>query len=240
MKQCYLLFSIVTLLFLTGCLYPESNLSRNKIPNTVQLEGIQKAVDTYRERNQGLVPIQNRESDTAIFQKYPLDFSKLKETNLIAETPGNAFERGGVYQYVLINPETNPLVRLIDLRITNKLRELQLKINFYRSEHQYPPYGERIEGNVFSINYKLLGLKEPPYIVSPYSQNNLPIVIDADGNLYVDYRLDLYQALNSFDNSYSYGDDVRYILANNYPFVPAYSLPYTIKDGEPIFYLKNE
>ncbi len=59
--------------------------------------------------------------------------------------------------------------------------------------------------------------------------------MDTKGNLYVDYRIDLNHALEEYKHDYQKGDDIRYLLAENTPFVPAYSLPYTIQDGEPVF-----
>src|SRR5699024_7925410 len=84
-------------------------------------------------------------------------------------------------------------------------------------------------------DYTKLGLKNPPKVVSPYSKENLPIIMDRDGELYIDYRIDLYNALNEYDHNYKNGDDIRYILAENTPFVPVYSLPYTVENGEPVF-----
>ena len=74
-----------------------------------------------------------------------------------------------------------------------------------------------------------------PNDVSPYSQKKLPIIMNENGELFIDYRIDLYEALQEYDHSYENGDDIRFILAENTPFLPAYSLPYTIEDGEPVF-----
>ena len=35
----------------------------------------------------------------------------------MAEPPGNAYESGGVFQYVIIDAESNPTVKIVDLRI---------------------------------------------------------------------------------------------------------------------------
>lgn len=71
--------------------------------------------------------------------------------------PGNAYENGGIYQYAIINPETNPEVKLIDLRITDALRSINLKINLYRDKHLYPPFGEVVENGIFTIDHEKLG-----------------------------------------------------------------------------------
>ncbi|MRH42394.1 hypothetical protein GH741_06820 [Aquibacillus halophilus] len=228
----------LSILILSGCLYPSQNLTKNNVPNELQLKTVQDAVTQYAQDNQGLIPVLTKPSDTPIFQKYIIDFSKLKQQNLLASIPGTAFENGGVYQYVLITPEESPTVKLIDLRNAETIRSVYSKINIYRSENTYPPFGEEVEDSIYQINYEKIGLESPPFVVSPYSQKNLPIIMDVYGDIYIDYSLDLYEALNEFEHSYSEGEDIRYILAENYPFVPAYSLPYTIEDGEPV-YLKK-
>ena len=52
---------------------------------------------------------------------------------------------------------------------------------------------------------------------------------------FVDYRIDLYDALKRNEGQFTEGEDIRNMLSKGSPFVPAYSLPYTVKDGEPIF-----
>ncbi|WP_099158854.1 hypothetical protein [Virgibacillus ndiopensis] len=228
------------MVLLSGCLYPDNELAKNQVPNEAQLELVQTAVDNYREDNSGLVPIKTKPMNTPIFQKYLIDFTTLKEGHQLAEIPGNAYENGGVYQYTLITPEDNPRVKLIDLRITEAIREVSVKLQIYRNKHLYPPFGDQIEKGIYKIKYKELGLENEPYVVSPYSGDNLPIIMTTDGELYVDYRNDLYDALKEYDHNYKEGDDIRYLLAENTPFVPAYSLPYTVHDGEPIILNKDK
>lgn len=241
MKPIYirLLFSIFLLLFvLSGCMYPEEELAKNKTPNINQLELVQQAVDAYVEKTDGLVPIKTKEMDTPVFQKYLVDFPTLKDSNLLTETPGNAFENGGIYQYTIITPEEYPRVKIFDLRMTETIRSVNVKLHMYQSKNKYPPFYKKVEKDVYTLNYKKLGYSSDPVVKSPYSGENLPIIIDTDGKLHVDYRIDLQKALEEFDHDYKNGDDIRYIIPNNTPFVPAYSLPYTIKDGEVIFDLE--
>src|SRR5699024_4977063 len=173
------LFSPILIIFLlTGCLYPESELSKNKEPNNSQLEKVQSAVDQYHEQTDGLLPIKTKDSDTPIFQKYLIDFQALKEQNIMTEIPGTAYENGGIYQYTIMTPEDDPRVKLIDLRISDAIREVDVKLNVYRNEHIYPPFGKEIAEGIFQIDHEKLGLDSQPYVVSPYSQENLPIVMD--------------------------------------------------------------
>ncbi|MFC2948304.1 hypothetical protein [Virgibacillus sediminis] len=234
-----IILGLLLVLILSGCLYPDSERSENKQPNEQQLAIVQNAIEEFREQNNGLLPIKTKENDTPIFQKYLVDFTALKEANALSEIPPNAYEGGGYYQYTLITPEDNPRVKLIDLRNTESIRSVNVQLNGYRNEHIYPPYGREIAEGVYTLDYESLGYDAMPTVVSPFSGENLPIVMDVEGQLYIDYRIDLKNALDKYEHNYSKGDDIRWLLAENTPFVPAYSLPYTIQDGEPAFLLEE-
>jgi hypothetical protein len=213
-------------------MYPSENLAQNQIPYKDQLQSVQTAVDSFRKDNGGILPIKTKEADTPIYQKYPIDFKKLAP-KYIAEPPGNAFESGGVFQYVLVNVETNPTVKLIDLRVAESLRDINLRIK----TNGYPPYKAKIADNVYSIDFKQLGYDKPPFVVSPFTHQNLPFVITGDAQIYVDYRADLYQELKKTNMAVKPGEDIRDLLVNDSMFVPAYSLPYTVDPTtkEPVF-----
>ncbi len=243
MKRFYqIIMFVLTIVLLTGCLYPEEQLEKNQVPNDVQLETVQLAIDQYREANNGTLPIKNRDSDTPIFQKYPIDFKILKQYGHISSTPGNAFEEGGYYQYVLIDPETSPTVKVLDLRTIDKMREVYMDLELFRTEHIYPPFGQDIAPGIYELDYEKLGYDEPLYVDSPYSTHQLPIIMDSNGVLFVDYRKDVYDILRKEDHNYKDGDDIRYLLTDFYPIAPAYAYPLTIENGEPVFLndTKNE
>ncbi|RWZ60259.1 hypothetical protein EQV77_02915 [Halobacillus fulvus] len=240
MKYMKLLTFPLLLLFLTGCLYPQAELQKNKVPNQQQLEMIQNAVNQYQTSSGGLLPIKTKPEDTPIFQKYQIDFSKLKERNLINELPATSFENGGYYQYVLLDVEQNPTVKLLDLRTTEDLRSLQIKVQFHMDDHRYPPFGDQIARGVYELDYEKIGLNQPPVIDSPYSEQLLPVYLNAEGKVLIDYRKDLYSYLREQDHFYEPGDDIRYLLTDHAPFVPAYSDPYTVQDGEPVFMSEYE
>lgn len=213
-------------------MYPEDELAQNKIPYEDQIKAVQSAVNQFREANNGILPIKTKEADTPIYQKYPIDFKKIAP-KFMAEPPGNAFESGGIFQYVLIDVETNPTVKLLDVRMAETIRDIKIRIQ----TQGYPPFKEKIANNVFTLDYKKLGFKEEPFVVSPITQKNLPLVIDGNAEIYVDYRSDLYELLQKNEHSYKTGDDIRELLTKNSYFVPAYSLPYTIDENskDPIF-----
>ncbi|MEH7377927.1 MULTISPECIES: hypothetical protein [Bacillaceae] len=225
-------FLALTAFLLAGCMYPQEELAKNQIPYQDQIQAVQTAVDAFREENSGILPIKTKEAETPIYQKYPIEFKKITP-KYIAEPPGNAYENGGVFQYVLVDVETKPTVKLFDLRITDVIRDIKLRIK----TKGYPPYKKQIAKNVFSLDFKQLGYKKDPFIVSPFSNQNLSFVITGSAEVYVDYRPDLYQAMKKTDERVKSGEDIRSILVNDSMFVPAYSLPYTwdSKTKEPVF-----
>lgn len=212
-------------------MYPDEKRAENQVPYEEQLQSVQNAVERYQEDNNGLLPIKTRDQDTPIYIKYPIDFSKLVP-KYIPSPPGNAYENGGIFQYVLIDVEDNPTVKLVDLRIAEKIREIKMRIH----SQGYPPFSEVIADNVFTLDFSKLGYKNNPYVTSPYTHNNLPFVIDGSGEIYVDYISDLYLALQEGEYSFKTGENIISILAENSPIVPAYSMPYTIdENNEPIY-----
>lgn len=219
------------LIFLTGCLYPVDK-EVLQLPSEESLQQVQAAVDAYYEDTDGLLPLKNSDSDTDIYIKYLIDFKKLVP-NYLSQAPANSFEKGGIFQYVIINAETDPEVKIFDLRITEVIRDIQMRLRTV----EYPPYQDKISKNVFTLDYTKLGFKEEPRVISPFTGHYLPLRITGDGKIIVDYASDLYQMLReNREYSLQKGEDIRWILTENSPFVPAYSLPYTVDEhGEPVF-----
>lgn len=231
-KKSYVtsLFILITLL-LSGCMYPEEERAKNQIPYEDEINRVQTAIKQYQDETGGLLPIKTTEEDTPLFQKYPIDFKKLVP-KYMAEYPSNAFESGGVFQYVLIDVEDDPKVKLSDLRIADEIRDITLRIRM----EGYPPYKDNIGENVYSLDFSKIGYNDEPKAVSPFSGNELSYVVTTDGEVFVDYRTDLMQLMEAGDIK-AENNDIRFHLVEDSPFVPSYSLPYTIdqKKNEPIF-----
>jgi hypothetical protein len=223
---------ILVLITLTGCMYPEENLVQNQVPYKDQLDSVQSAVKQFQDANGGILPIKTRDAETPIYQKYPIEFKKIVPKYL-SEPPGNAYENGGIFQYVLVDVEENPTVKLLDLRIAETIREIKMRIE----ANGYPPFKDQIADNIYTLDFKKIGYKQEPVATSPFTNQNLHFIISTDGEIFVDYRSDLYQAIKSTKLDLNEGEDIRHILVNESMFVPAYSLPYTIdkSTSEPIF-----
>lgn len=234
MKKCLevFLFWMITSAILTGCAYPQEKLAQNQTPYQDQVKSVQSAVEQFQKDNGGILPIKTKENETPIYQKYLIDFKKLVPAYL-AEAPGNAFESGGIFQYVLIDVETNPTVKIFDLRIAETIRDINLRI----SMQQYPPYKDQITDNVFTLDFEKLGYKEEQMVISPYTNQPLPFVITGNAEVFVDYRKDLFQILQNSNDEFASDEDLRTILYQDSMFVPAYSLPYSLdpETNDPIF-----
>jgi len=128
---------------------------------------------------------------------------------------------------------------LIDLRVTERLQQLQTKINAFRAKEGKFPFDGSLGKNQFTIDYEKVFVSEEPFIPSPYSDKELPIYVDGSGQLFVDYREDMKQALENTDESLNPGDDLRYLLYEDSPFAPAYSQGYSIDEQGEVIFLNN-
>lgn len=227
----FILLLLITV-FLAACGYPQSERAENQIPYEDQLITVQNAVNQYRGASGGLLPIKTRDMEVDQYIKYPIDFSKIVP-DYTAEVPTNAFETGGIFQYVLMDVEENPTVKLVDLQAAEAIRSVNVRKSANGGK---APISEILADNVYKFNHDAMGFSEEPTVVSPYSGRNLPMVITGSGDVYIDYSMDLYSALQEYEGELEAGQDIRFILYEDHAVVPAYSLPYTInKDNEPVF-----
>ena len=234
MKKIMFPFYLSFIFVLTGCMFPGDNNEGATIPYADQIETMQKAVDQYKEINGGLLPIKTRELETDIYIKYPIEFSKIVPA-LTEKIPSNAYEKGGIYQYVLIDVETNPTVKLVDLRVAERIRELNLR----KTVNGHISYKESVGEGAFEIDFDEMGFKKPLTVPSPYSEVQLPLIVGGDGIFYIDYSIDLNRILQTDKPDVKPGEDIRYLLSDKFPVLPAYSLPYTVNDNnEPVFMKK--
>lgn len=228
-----LLLLAFTTILLSGCMYPDAEKAEYQVPAQDQLDAVQKAVDQFKE-DTGVLPIKTRDQDTDIFIKYLIDFEKLVP-QYMSKAPTNAYEQGGLFQYMIWDPENHPTVKLVDLRMPDKIRDV--KSRFLVKE--YPQYKDQLADYVYTINFENLGYSEDITVDSPYSSNQLPLIVSAEGEVYVDYSVDLNAILQEEDAHPTPGEDIRYLLVDKYPVVPAYSLPYTVDENNQLTFLYN-
>ncbi|WP_350253404.1 hypothetical protein [Bacillus halotolerans] len=230
----------VAVIFLSGCLYPhERKSSVQATPYQDQLKLVQSAVDEFQKANGGLLPIQTKDMSTPLYQKYPIDFNRLAP-RYMAEPPSTAYESGGDYQYVLVDVENNPTVKLIDVKMAEKIRDIKLRVQMYRQEHKYPPYQDVLARDLFTLDGKKLGEADSLSVTSPISGNSLPLMIDGDGEIYADYRTELVSCLKKSKKTFKPGTEIQDIIWEETPFVPAFSVKYTVNDKQEPVFLEND
>nr|WP_251130124.1 hypothetical protein [Exiguobacterium sp. s141] len=217
-------------------MFPDSNRVDN-VPYEDQLTSVQTAVDSFKETT-GVLPIKTKPAETPLMERYPIEFARLVP-GYLADPPVNSFEGGGLFLYVLVDAETDPTVKLIDLRVTERLQTLQTNINAFRAKEGKFPFDGSVGKNQFTIDYDLIFVSEEPTVPSPYTDTELPIYVDGTGQLFVDYRTDLEAALKNTDVEPKVGEDIRYLLYNDSPFAPAYSQGYTINEQGEVEFLNN-
>ncbi|MFS0916178.1 hypothetical protein [Brevibacillus sp. 179-C 1.1 NHS] len=215
---------------LSGCLYPDERKAENQIPSTFFVEATQKAIEQFQ-KDTAVLPIVTKSLDTPIFEKYEIDFRKMIP-KYMPDVPGNAFEKGGVYKYVLIDVDTKPTVKLIHLTAVSAVADAQSEVDRYKGHFEKLPVLSDLGNGYFSIDHDRLGLKtwQVPSTMGNYL---LPLVMNADGQVGIDYAADIAQMLRDTKATVPEKTDPRYVLARNSMFVPAKSFPYEMVDGEP-------
>ncbi|AOM82796.1 hypothetical protein [Salisediminibacterium beveridgei] len=229
---------IISVLILSGCLFPQDQRGAQDVPYEDQRVAVENAVHEYREVT-GVLPIETREQDTPEFRRYPVNFKELNP--YLSQLPVNAFENGGVYQYVILNPEEEMDVRLLDIRTSRAIQEIQRSIYQYRSDNTYAPVKEIVHEGLMQPDYNALQYDEEITVQSPfYPDHRLPVYMETDGSLIVDYRIDIMKVIEEEGaDDYEPGDDLRYLLTDHHPVVPDYSYPMTMNDDGEIIFKEN-
>ncbi|BBI33189.1 hypothetical protein [Cohnella abietis] len=220
------------LLSLTGCLYPDDQQAGKNVSAREAVLTVQDAVDRYQEKT-GVLPIQNAEDKVPLYEKYKIDFGKLKRMNFISQVPSAAFESGGDYQFLIIDEETKPLVKLIDLAMFQTLSGVQKKVDEYRrNNNSQNPAGEEIYSDFSLIDFSKLGIKAPK-VQSMYSNQSLNLLVNKNGQVLVDYGIDIAVAINKEELKPNEKEDLRRVLIEASYYVPVRSPVYHWVDNEP-------
>ncbi|SDN87559.1 hypothetical protein SAMN04487897_105234 [Paenibacillus sp. yr247] len=233
----WVFIAICIVLLLGGCAYPQEMRKENQINPAEFITVVQQAIVLYHEKT-GVLPIKNSDMTTPLYEKYVIDFPKLKKTNLLSTVPANAFESGGIFIYVLVDVETKPTVKLMDLSAYQSVEDVQKKINDYKVKHdgKLPP-GIAINEAFDYVDFDKLGMKLPE-IKSVYNRKNFItyLVNKQTGEVAIDYAMDIMQLIqsNSLASSLKSDQDLREILVNKSYFVPIRSNAYLWQNNQPM------
>lgn len=223
---------VVMTALLSGCLYPDEQKEQYQQPPKDAILNVQTVIDQYQ-KDTGLLPLLNADEQTPVYEKFKIDFAKLQRMNYLSTIPASAFEKGGNYYFLVINEETDPTVKLMNLVLYQKINDLQADVNAYSSTHDGKlPAGAEMYPSFAAIDYKALDEKEPA-IQSPFSGMLMTAMIDPKGNVYLDYGPDIMQLLKKQEQAPAQGADLRTLLVDASSFVPVKSPVYKLVNGDP-------
>ncbi|CAG7641287.1 hypothetical protein ACFQI7_11815 [Paenibacillus allorhizosphaerae] len=226
---------IVVFALLSGCLYPKEMRKENQIASGEFVVLVQNAVDQFKAKT-GVLPIKNSEETTPLYEKYPIDFKKLVGPYL-SSAPVNAFENGGSASYVLVDAETKPTVKMMDLTSFQQTVEIQKAVDDYKSKSGGQlPKGQAIAPGFSSIDYAKLNRK-PAEVNSMYSpQFKLPFLLHDSGQVAIDYAPEIMRMIDKkkLQSSLNATQDLRELLVRESYYVPARSFPYVWRSGQPV------
>lgn len=220
-----LLGLLLAVLPLQGCMYGDRIRQAGAPPAADNMVLVQNAMELYRSKT-GVLPILNKDQDTPEYERYRIDFNKLKDAHILSEAPANAFEKGGSAVYVVVHTESSPQVKLLDLVSYQLAADLQRDADRYRSSHAGKiPAGEAVIPGYWTIGYKLLNRKEE-LVKSPFSMQRLHLLINSEGRVGIDYGPEILKAVQKRKVTPEPGTDLRELLLDEGLYVPAASFPY--------------
>jgi hypothetical protein len=230
-----LLIGIMCIFFLSGCMYPQEMRKENQVATSEFVVVVQNAVDQFHVKT-GVLPIKNSEETTPIYEKYPIDFKKLKERALIGNVPTNAFENGGTVVYVLVDVETKPTVKMMDLTSFQQTVEAQKLVDEYKSTHNGEiPKGDAVAPSFYRVDFAKMN-KKPLQIQSMYTrQVILPLIMNEAGLVSIDYAEEIMRFIDkkSLQSNLDAKQDLRELLVKESYYVPARSYPYRWQNAQP-------
>jgi hypothetical protein len=220
---------------MAGCMYPQEMRKENQIATSEYIVVVQNAIDQFQAKT-GVLPIKNSEETTPIYEKYSIDFKKLKERSLISNVPANAFENGGSVVYVLVDVETKPAVKMMELASFQQTVEAQKLVNEYKAKNNGQiPKGEAVAPAFYRLDFAKMN-KKPILVQSMYTrQVKLPLLMNEEGQVAIDYAEEIMRLIDkkSLQSQLSDKQDLRELLVKEAFFVPARSYAYHWLKGQP-------
>jgi len=221
----------LALLAAGGCLYPRDRTPDMGVAPREAVRAVQEAVDRYF-ASLGTLPILNADSNVPKYEKFRIDFARLKSEGFLPAPPPAAFEGGGPYLFLIVDEEREPKVRLLDLRVWDRIEAVQRRVREFLGRDKPLPVGEEIYPGFREVDFDRLGIRDPG-VASMFSGHILPLMVDADGRVYADYAIDVAEAVRTSGATPGPEEDLRDLLVERSPFVPVKSPVYRWKDDLP-------
>ncbi|GIP20122.1 DUF3939 domain-containing protein [Paenibacillus sp. J22TS3] len=217
---------------LSGCMYPQEKRG-GQVSYRESVNRIQMAVDQFQ-KDKGILPILNADQDTPRYEKFRIDLDKLNKAGYMDEIPATAFEKGGSAYFLIQNEETKPEVKVMELTTVQKVNDVQRAVDKYKAAHQgqLPVLKEAYPG-INAVDLKAIQSESLAW-KSFYSGQEADYLMDRQGQVYVDYALDIMQAVEKSGTKPEQNVDLRPLLLDQSYFVPVKSLPYHWQNNLPV------
>ncbi|GLX68990.1 hypothetical protein [Paenibacillus glycanilyticus] len=232
-RSVMLITLIAAVISISGCMYPKSEMKQNQVAPKEAVRNVQAAIDQYQSET-GMLPMKNSSEDTPVYEKFLVDFSQLTNKGYISSIPTAAFENGGNYYFLIINEETKPQIKLMNLVTYQQANDIQSWVNDYKNSHdgQLPASGQAYPGYSY-IDYKAMNKKSPD-LRSDYSFQTLAAMMDETGRVYIDYGPDIMQVIQKHSDVKPSADaDLRTVLVDSDQYVPVKAPAYHWVNNEP-------
>ncbi|WP_426453558.1 hypothetical protein ACP26L_14720 [Paenibacillus sp. S-38] len=219
---------------LAGCLYPKEMRRQNQAASGEYILVVQNAIDAYKAKT-GVLPIKNSTENTPHYEKYPIDFKKL-EGRFLSEVPSNAFEKGGTATYVLVDVETKPAVKMMDIPSFQQVLDLQRDVDSYKIKNGSLPFGEAAAPGFYHLDFGKLG-RAKLEVQSVYTRSmQLPLLLTEGGEVVIDYASEIMRLIDKkgLAGGLKAEQDLRELLVQESYFVPARSVAYHWQGGSPV------
>lgn len=222
-------------ILLTGCMYPASERADRAGSVRDAVRNVSGAVQDYQ-ASTDLLPMQNSDESVPKYEKFRVDFGKLQRLGYISDLPAAAFEKGGRYYFLIQDELEEPVIKLMDVVVYQLMNDVQSWVDNYviTNNGKLPAVSDAYPG-FYRIDYQALNKKEPT-ITSMFSGQTLSTMMDEDGEVFVDYGIDVARALErarSESDGATLPEDLRELLTQQSDFVPVKSAPYQLVGDDP-------
>ncbi|MDR0270298.1 MAG: hypothetical protein LBJ26_19690 [Paenibacillus sp.] len=218
---------------LTGCLYPGEKKNETRVSYRESVKRIQMAIDDYQ-KDSGLLPILNADQSIPKYEKFRIDMDLLQKRGFIDEIPSTAFEKGGSAYFLILDEETNPTVKVMDLVTVQKINDVQRAVNQYKSAHNGKlPAGEEVFPGIHTVDPALANTNNI-ILKSVYSGQDMNFIMDQAGVVYADYAFDIMQLIDKEGLKPTEEEDLREELVKASDYVPVKSLSYKWSGDAPV------
>lgn len=235
-----ILFVMLLVSLTSGCMYKNQIVQESPIQVKESMVLVQQAINDFHDKT-GVLPIKTKPMDTPIFEKYVIDFNQLMRGGYLGNIPTTAYEKGGTFVYVFVDVETKPTVKLFDLVAVQDIGEIQQLVNVYKQARGELPIDIDLDNGYYSIDYQLLKT-DAKQIKSRYSSQFLGLMMDEDGTVSIDYAPEIMKQMQTLTANGKKDamntKDLRTLLVDHSFFVPVLSVPYELKNNEPIPVIK--